>query len=323
MKKSRFAEVFGGEGRVRIPDAPEIRFLKALACQDIESLLSLFEEEKQFGGKSAVDSPHGRYEGLEGIRRFAETWYQTFQAVSGEVEIVTQTRGGCRSAIEFVFHFYFEDGSEKAVPMALAADLRNGLKKLDEVRTYMNVRWFPDYPQYRHPIFKEKATHELRTEMTSGIMPHYFDLVHNIGMDHIPDLMTRTGTVIKGGYEPGHEIEVIDAEEMQRQAKEKQKEQNFFTGVPLREFVGLQLETIIDDGRICCVEWEQVITKRGREERHRLSEPGISFYERADDGFLKSYRIIDYAYTEGNIDWEKSEWTKEEAEKINYLDGEL
>ena len=159
--------------------------------------------------------------------------------------------------------------------------------------------------------------------MTSGIMPHYFDLVHNIGMDHIPDLMTRTGTVIKGGYEPGHEIEVIDAKEMQRQAKEKQKEQNFFTGVPLKEFVGLQLETIIDDGRICCVEWEQVITKRGREERHRLSEPGISFYERADDGFLKSYRIIDYAYTEGNIDWERSEWTKEEAEKINYLNGEL
>ncbi|MBQ1377583.1 MAG: hypothetical protein IIY77_06405 [Lachnospiraceae bacterium] len=318
MNKSRFAEVFGGEGRVALSDAPEIRFIKALAAGDEEAAAALFDNEKQFGGTSAVDTPHGRYEGLDGIKECVRTWYSFFKAEKGEVEVVTQTRGGCRSALEFVFHFYFSDGSEKAVPMALAADLRDGLKRLDEVRTYMNVKWFPEYPQYRKPIFKEKETHELRTEMTSGVMPYYFNLVHNKGMDNIPDLMTRTGQVVHGGYEPG-EIRVLDAEEMQKEAAERRKERNFYTGFPLKEFVGLQMETIIDDGRICCVEWEQVITKRGREERHRLSEPGISFYERAEDGFLKSYRIIDYAYTEENIDWEKAPISREEAEKINYL----
>ena len=76
---------------------------------------------------------------------------------------------------------------------------------------------------------------------------------------------------------------------------------------------------IIDDGKICCIEWEQLVTKRGREERGRLSMPGISFYERAKDGFLKSYRIIDYANLEKYIDWQSCPYTKEEAEAINYL----
>ena len=107
MTRSKFSEVFGGEGKVSIPDAPEILFLKALAKGDTDEVLALFDDEKQFGGKSAVDTPHGRYEGLEGIRNCVEEWYRVLKAVSGEVDIVTQTRGGCRSALEFVFHFYF------------------------------------------------------------------------------------------------------------------------------------------------------------------------------------------------------------------------
>ena len=87
----------------------------------------------------------------------------------------------------------------------------------------------------------------------------------------------------------------------------------------LQDFVQLRMETIIDDGRICCVEWEQLITKRGREERYRLSEPGISFYERAADGWLKSIRIIDYANTERRIDWDNCPYDRETAEKINYM----
>ena len=319
MKQSDFAKLFGGEGRISVPDSPEIRFIKALAAGDADGVLALFGEEKQFGGQSAVDTPHGRYEGLEKIRECVDNWYSFFKAERGEVEPVAQTRGGCRSALEFVFHFYFADGTEKAVPMALVADLRDGLRRIDEVRTYMNVKWFPEYPQYRRPIFPEKATHELRLEMTSGVMPYYFDLVHHVGMDHIPDLMTRTGVILEGGYAPNDVCRVVDAAEEQRLAKERQAQKDYFAGVPIGDFVGLQLETIVDDGRICCVEWEQVITKRGREERNRLSEPGISFYERADDGMLKSYRIIDYAYTEGGIDWETCTTPKEEAYRLNYL----
>ena len=161
-----------------IPDAPEIRAVQAMAAKDEEALLTLFSEEKQFGGLSAIDTAHGRYEGLAAMRRMIPEWYAAFEAVSGEIEIATQIRCGCRSALEFVFHFTKADGSVISIPMACAADLRDGLTRIDELRFYVNCTWLPSYPKYRRPIFAPCETHELRTEMLSGIMPSYMTLVH-------------------------------------------------------------------------------------------------------------------------------------------------
>ncbi len=327
MKRSRFAEVYGGEGRIKIPDSPELQVLEALAAGDEERVLSFFREEKQFGGVSAIDCAHGRYEGLEGIRRCVREWYGWFHGLRGEMEPVTQIRAGCRSAVEFVFSYETETGEEKQIPMALAADLRDGGRLIDELRMYMNPRWVEGYPMYRHPIFPERSTHELRTEMTSGVMPAYFDTVHRLGMAHIPDMMTRTEDVCFGSYGPHDEIVVLNQEQFARRLADQEKErarkqaEGIFdpSTFGLSKYVGLSMETIIDDGVICCVEWEQLVTRAGREERYRLSEPGISFYERAADGWLKSVRIIDYAYTEREIDWSKTSVPRREAERINYL----
>jgi len=90
-------------------------------------------------------------------------------------------------------------------------------------------------------------------------------------------------------------------------------------GHTLSAYVKLRMETIIDDGRICCVEWEQLVTKAGREEAGRISQAGISFYERDESGRIWSVRIIDYAYAEKEIDWTTARKPRAEAEAMNYL----
>ena len=319
MKQSNFQKYIGGEGRIKKPGSPEIVFLKALIAGDTAGVLACFAEEKQFGGLSAVDCPHGRYEGLNGIREFAETFYHRLNAVRGEVEIATQTLSGCRAALEFVVHLYDADGNEKPVAMALAADLRDGMRRLDEVRTYMHPFNIDGYPVYRKPIFPPAKTPELRHELLSGIMPVYMKLVHEQGMTHIPDLMTRSEDIIVGAYSTDDNVRLAKTDDYAKSMAEEGEKPGSTLAMPLRKFVMLRMETIIDDGKICCVEWEQLITRWGREVRGRLSEPGISFYERAEDGLLKSFRIIDYANTESRIDWSQSPITKEEAEKLNYF----
>ncbi len=314
--KSKFGQQYGGEGRVADYNSPEVKFLQALAGGDEEGVLALFEEEKQFGGISAVDTAHGRYEGLEAIRRCVQEWYGAFEAIDGEVEICTQIHAGMRAALEFCFILNMKDGSVLEIPMALAADIRGRRQKLDEVRMYVHCMWLPSYPKYRVPIFPPTKTLELHTEMASGVMPHYFKLVMEEGMINIPDLMTDEEEILMGAYGAEDTIYKTTRKELLRQRDEAVA--NGAKGDPIGAIVGLRMEHFIDDGHICCVEWEQTVTRRGRAERNRLSEPGISFYERAADGRLKSFRIIDYAYTEQYIDWDKAPITKEEAEKINY-----
>ena len=103
--KTLFGNRYGLADGIKNADSPEIRFLRALASGNAEEATALFDENKQFGGLSAVDSPHGRYEGLTEIKKFVETWYTWFHAESGEVEPVNQIQSGCRSALEFVFVF--------------------------------------------------------------------------------------------------------------------------------------------------------------------------------------------------------------------------
>ena len=59
--KTLFGSRYGIEDGIKKKDSPEILFLQTLACSDTETAAALFDENKQFGGLSAVDCPHGRY----------------------------------------------------------------------------------------------------------------------------------------------------------------------------------------------------------------------------------------------------------------------
>lgn len=316
MTGQEFIAAFGGPGKVKDLSSPEVRFMFALAAGDREAATALFENEKQFTGLSAVDCPHGRYEGLAGIGEFVDTWYGWLHAVSGRFEPVSQTIAGRRGVIEGVFFFTKADGSEFTIPMAAVGDHRGRCDKLDELRLYFHGFWVEDYPKYRPPIFPEKRTYETRTEMLSGVMSYYMDLVHNQSMDRIPDTMGE-GLVFFGGYGPEDQWKPVTREQMRLDNQEKAR-LNGPQG-PLSQFVQLRMETIIDDGTTCCVEWEQLVTERGRRERSRLSQPGLSIYERDEEGWLKSIRIIDHAMTERFIPWEKTPHDRTKAENINYL----
>lgn len=82
----------------------------------------------------------------------------------------------------------------------------------------------------------------------------------------------------------------------------------------------MRYETIIDDGRTCVIEWVHIVSRAGQEERARIAISGVSAYERGDDGLLCSIRICDYAGLERTIDWTKTPVTKEEAQKINFVE---
>lgn len=79
-------------------------------------------------------------------------------------------------------------------------------------------------------------------------------------------------------------------------------------------------ETIIDDGKTCVIEWCHIVSKQGQQERNRIAMSGCSAYTRNDEGYLCSVRISDYAGHEGEIDWTKTEVSREEAYSINLVD---
>ena len=313
MTKTRFEVLYGGNHRHIDPASPEVLFLQALSSGNVENALALFEEQTQFGGVSVLDAPQGRYEGLKEIEGFAKNWLLDFHAESAVIRPVTQTRSGGRSVTEFVF-LYQKDEEEKIVPMAAVAELRYG-GKMDTLHIYFQNRVVPGMNCYRPPVFPAKEDYTLRHEMLTGAIREYFYALHDTSVDFadkVDNIFAEEA--VFGGYDYD---ELTDAlVPMNREQLKKH-----FSGInyTINHFVKLRIETIIDDGCICCVEWEQLVTKRGREEKNRLSQAGCSFYERDEFGRIKSVRIIDYAYQENNIDWTTARLDRETAEKINII----
>ena len=90
--------------------------------------------------------------------------------------------------------------------------------------------------------------------------------------------------------------------------------------LPIFACVGMRYETIIDDGKTCVIEWCYIVSKQRQQERNRIAMSGCSAYTRNDEGYLCSVRISDYAGHEGEIDWTKTEVSREEAYSINLVD---
>lgn len=315
MRQSRF-EILFGQGHRILQDSPELKFMRLITNEQPEAAAALFADSRFHGeGLPGIETPYGSFHGQQAILEMARGWYSVFKAKRAVLVPVTQTQAGSRSVTEFVLHYTTEDNADHAVPMAAVGELGN-TKMLDVLRLYYNWQMVPDTPPYRPPVFLPKPDLTTRTEMLSGAIYDYFRYLH----DPNGAIVTHASQVFAdracfGGYERKDQNDAFGPfprEDFVRTVMEP-------ISARLSRHIRIRMETIIDDGKICCVEWEQLVTKAGREELQRLSQPGIAFYERDDTGRIWSMRVIDYAGSEQFIDWDKACVSREAAEQLNYI----
>jgi len=308
-RKSTLSQVCGEVRNPVLADSPEVVLMRALCDGRTADALALFEEQKQFGGPSAVDAPYGRFEGKNAIAGFADGWLATFGATSASVQPVIQTRSGGRSVTEMDINFVV-DGQINQVPMFVVGDLR-AHHKLDEVRMYCNFSQVPGLTPYRKPIFKPAHLEMGDPALLTGAVKVYYDALHHVPGVDVDRIMRSMGeNCLFGGYEPiGVEPHPSD------RASLRKTYEHMATYIP--KWVGMRYETLIDDGVTCVIEWVHIVTDAGVEEGNRVCLSGIAAYTRGEDGLLSSIRICDYAGYEKQIDWSQTPIGKEEAFSIN------
>ncbi len=314
-KPCNLEKLYGHTHPIR-EDSPELLFMKAVCAGEVEKALSFFFDQKLFDGvPSAIDAPYGRFEGLKGVRAFAEGFLPRFNARKAELVPVIQTVANGRVCLEAQINFEVE-GEIEQVPMFIVADFRTP-KTLDEIRLYCHFSFVPDLQAYRKPMFRSAYLEVGDPGLLTGAVRVYYEALHHapaVDVDRILDSMGE-GCVF-GGYEPWGSAASPEAT---REGLRRTYE-GMASYIP--RCVGMRFETIIDDGRTCVIEWQHIVSRAGQEERSRVAMAGIAAYERGDDGKLCSIRISDYANFESTIDWSKVPgMTKEEAKKINFVES--
>lgn len=308
--KSSLRTMFGNSGRPINESSPELLLMKAVCRGDEDAAASLFCEEKLFGGKSVVDVPYGRFEGLDGIRNFVKGWLGTFHAVRAEVDPVLQTRANGRAITELIVNFEV-DGAINQVPMFVVGELRTQ-DTLDEVRVYCNFTNVPGLTAYRKPMFVSAHKEAGDPDLLTGAVREYYKALHHMPHADVDRIMRAIGEgCIFGGYEP------VDVECHPALGREELRKKYEHMASYIPSWVGLRYETITDDGITCILEFVHVVSDEGREKGARMAISGIAAYERGADGLLKAIRICDYAGYERTIDWSKTPLSKEEAYAYN------
>lgn len=296
-------------------DSPDIAFVNALCAGKTDEVVSLFREKKLFWDEStAVDTPYERFEGLDGIKNFAEGFLPKFKATAASFTPVFQTIGGGRVALEGVFKFVV-DGEIEEVPFFVVVDLRTP-RLLEEVRMYTHFSFIPDQTPYRKPIFKAAHYEMGDPGLLTGAMRAYYEALHHAPYCNADKIHAAfADECIVGGYDPWG-TPIKSKEEMSKDAH------SFGNGLAqyIPACVGMRYETIIDDGKTCVIEWCHIVSKQGQRERNRVAMSGCSAYTRNNEGYLCSVRISDYAGHESEIDWNKASLPKEEAYSINLVD---
>jgi len=309
-KESSLRTLFGRPDRKIDHNAPELRFMESVCKGDVDTALSLFCEEKLFGGKPVVDVPYGRFEGLSEIKDFARGWLAMFDAVHAEIDPVIQTRAAGRSVTESIVNFEV-DGAINQVSMFIVGDLRTQ-NLLDEVRVYFHFTHCPGLTPYRKPLFVSAHKEVGDPDLLTGAVKEYYAALHHVPHVDVDRIMKSMGDPCPfGGYEPDGSAAHIACTRQEL----REKYEHMATYIP--RWVGMRYETIIDDGVNCIIEWVHVVSDAGRKEASRVAISGISAYERGEDGLLCGIRICDYAGYEKDIDWSKTPVSKEEAFKIN------
>lgn len=300
-------KLYAGPQHRILENSPELLFMNAICGGRADDAAALFREKKLFGKvPSAVDVPYGRFEGLDGIRKFAAGWLAAFNAQSASVTPVIQTRANGRSVSEVVVSFAAGDEINQ-VPMFVVSDLRTA-DTLDEVRVYCHFSYVPGLTAYRFPIFKPAHLEMGDPGLLTGAVREYYEALHHVPHTDVDRIMGTFGEGCKfGGYEPVTEQlhHGDDREEIRAKFE--------FMSEYIPRCVGMRYETIIDDGTTCVIEWVHIVSKAGQEERARVALSGIAAYERGADGLLCAIRICDYAGYERTIDWTKTAVSKDVA----------
>ena len=239
------------------PTSAELLFLRFLCSGEPKKAVSFFEEQQQFGGRSYVDAPQGRYTGKVEICDFSEKWLSDFKADSADVTLVTQTVSGGRSASEVVVNFHRRAG-DISIPMCVVGDLRKP-GKLDAVRIYFYYGWLPGFSAYRRIIFVPEYLEAAPYSLMTGSVRKYFELLHESGdvrkrIDEI--IAITTEDVSYGGYRP----DWIEPADSGWDALRGHYE-GICTDAPENYFV--RAEAITDDGLQCVVEWTLIVTEKG------------------------------------------------------------
>ena len=289
--------------------------MEAVCAGKAEEAVSYFRESKLFGDvRPVIDVPYGRYEGLEAIRAFAEGFVSRFGATSAFLTPVIQTVANGRVASELVVNFVV-DGEIEEVPMFVIADLRTP-DLLDEVRMYCHFSFVSNLQAYRKPIFPVAHREMGDPGLLTGAVREYYEALHHAPAVDVDRICKVFGTGCQfGGYEPWNHTSSANHGDPSVLRKSYER---MATYIP--RCVAMRYETIIDDGRTCVIEWVHIVSRAGREELGRIAMSGIAAYERGDDGLLCAIRICDYAGYERTIDWSQLADTKEDAQKVNFVE---
>ncbi|MBS6647115.1 MAG: hypothetical protein KH366_26430 [Clostridiaceae bacterium] len=312
-KASSLVRLYKNKSHPISENAPELIFMRAVCAGDADQAVELFEEEKLFGGqKTAVDAPHGRFEGKEGIKRFAESLLDWFHADHADIVPVIQTRANGRSITELVINFETEQWIDQ-VPMFVIGDLRTPAM-LDEVRIYFHCTYLPQITPYRKPVFQSSHLEMGEPGLLTGAVREYYEALHHVPSADVDRILgAMEDHCMFGGYEPlkEGEHEVSNKDEMRK------KFEHMASYIP--HCVGMRYETLTDDGKNCIIEWVHIVSEAGQKELSRVALSGVAAYERGESGLLCAVRISDYAGYEREIDWNKAGITKEEAYSINLV----
>ena len=304
-----------------LENSPELLLMRAACAGDGDAAAALFCKKKLFEDvPPVIDTPYERFEGLEGIRRFAEGFVPRFKAESARIHPMIQTIAGGRVALEAAFHFII-DGAIEQVAMVIVGDFRTP-RTLDEVRIYCHASQIPDFNPYRKPLFVSAHLEMNDPGLLTGAVREYYEAIHQFPGGNVKRVLNAVEDQVKFGgywaYDPKI-AEKIDFDPYHATKSELAKAYQHM-GEYIPSAIIIRYETIIDDGRTCVIEWSHVVSKKGRDERNRVAMGCVAAYERGQSGKLCALRICDYAGLESRIDWARTGMTKEEAQGINYVE---
>lgn len=313
---SELEKLFAGTHSI-LETSPEVLFMKAVCEGNEEKALFFFSPCKLFGDvPPVVDTPYARYEGLEGIRCFVRDFNKTFNAESSFVVPCIQTIANGRVALEASINFTV-DGRINQVPMYVVADFRTPIM-LDEVRIYCYYSMVPGLTPYRKPLFVSAHKEMGDPGLLTGAVREYYEALHHLpAVDVDKILNTMEDIVVMGGYQYYDPSRQPNGSYLMNKCDVREAFTSMQPYIP--SGIIMRYETIIDDGKICVIEWVHIVSEFGQANYNRVSLSCISSYERGDAGKLCSIRIMDYAGKEKEINWNKTPIPYSEAHIFNLV----